>query len=230
MARAPESDRTIRSMRVGIVLIVLLALSGCGSAERSKLVFRYDARGGDGNIDQNLTIENDGPAGVAPHLEFTPLDASGEAIDGITVSTAFGSDRGRRVVPGGTALFDVLRFEGARKRDVENVRVRVAEEPRVSVKPGLREPLVQRIDAHGRVVAYGEYFESLRVPNPNDAAIRVRVVLLEYEDPPPGKPQQVVRVTPLSSLIDIPAKGARTIRAPGDTGRRPGSVKVFLSR
>jgi hypothetical protein len=182
-----------------------------------------------GQIEQTLWIENSGGRGLAPVLELTPLDASGEPIPGVTARTAFGSDRGEVVVPAYMEVLDVVRFEGRRKRDVEDVAVRVAKADEVAAKAAA-EPEIQRLD-RGREVPYESFFDSVRVTNGDRIPIEVRVVLIEYEDPPPGQSQQFVRATPLSSLIKLAAGGAKTLRLPRELrGRVIGSVKPYFSR
>jgi hypothetical protein len=61
--------------------------------------------------------------------------------------------------------------------------------------------------------------------------VKVRVVLIEYEDPPAGESQQWIRVTPLAPLTALAAGGKKTIRLPAELrGRVIGSVKPYFSR
>ena len=61
--------------------------------------------------------------------------------------------------------------------------------------------------------------------------IEIRVVLIEYEDAPPGESQQFIRATPLSSLLKLPAGGEKTLRLSRELrGRVIGSVKPYFSR
>jgi hypothetical protein len=164
-------------------------------------------------------------------LGITPLDASGEPIRGIRVRTAYGSDSGRVVVPPRTAVVDVLRFEGAGARDVEDVRVAVREVDEVDAGTITEEAVVQRLDRAARPVEDFEPFHAFRVSNENDVEIDVRVVVIEWEDPPPGESQQADRVTPVSSLLSIPPGGKETVRLAAELrGRVVGSVKAYPSR
>ena len=208
-----------------------LAIAACGGANEPDLAFDYQATAEPGYMDQTLAIENPGGTGLAPVLELTPLDASGEPIRGIRVRTAYGSDSGRVVVPPRTAVVDVLRFEGARARDVEDVRVAVREVDEVDAGTIAEAAVVQRLDRAGRPVEDFEPFHAFRVSNENDVEIDVRVVVIEWEDPPPGESQQAVRVTPVSSLLSIAPGGEETVRLPaGLRGRVVGSVKAYPSR
>jgi hypothetical protein len=74
-------------------------------------------------------------------------------------------------------------------------------------------------------------FDSVRVTNVDQVPIEIRVVLIEYENPPPGESQQFVRATPLSSLLKLAAGGETTLRLPHELrGRVLGSVKPYFSR
>jgi hypothetical protein len=194
-----------------------------GAGDPSALAFEFQLDAPLGQISQTLTIENSGGTGLAPVLELTPLDASGEPIPGVTARTAYGSDRGEVVVPPYTAVLDVVRFDGRRKRDVEDVAVRGRRET-------AEEPEIQRLD-HGREVPYESFFDSVRVSNVDQVAIEIRVVLIEYEDPPPGESQQFIRATVLSSLLKLPPGAEKTLRLPRELrGRVIGSVKPYFSR
>src|SRR5215213_446057 len=94
--------------------------------------FKYTAFGGDEHFDQVLEVTNDGLTAVVPHLEITPLDATGQPLPDVTVTTAFGTDRGKRVIPSSFTDYDVLKFEGPDASDVEDVRVRISEIEQVS--------------------------------------------------------------------------------------------------
>jgi hypothetical protein len=233
-------DRQRRSGAAAAAVQAALTLGACGGeseagdpepgvGDPSALAFDFQLDAPLGQIEQTLWIENSGGTGLAPVLELTPLDASGEPIPGVTARTAFGSDRGEVVVPAYMEVLDVVRFEGRRKRDVEDVAVRVAKADEVAAKAAA-EPEIQRLD-RGREVPYESFFDSVRVTNGDRIPIEVRVVLIEYEDPPPGQSQQFVRATPLSSLIKLAAGGAKTLRLPRELrGRVIGSVKPYFSR
>jgi hypothetical protein len=220
-----------------LLLAAALTVGGCGSLdepERSAsapdLRFEFELLAGENEIDQTMTIENPGETSLAPVLEYTALDASGDPMPGIAVKTAYGSDSGRLVVPAGWAVLDVLRFEGPGARKVEDVEVRVREADEVAIEPPTEEPQIQRL-AKGRPVEYEHLFDSFRVTNPGDAEVDVRVVLIEYELPPEGESQQWVRVTELAPLTNVPAGDKKTIRLPRELrGRVIGSVKPYFSR
>jgi hypothetical protein len=220
-----------------LLLAAALTVGGCGSfdePERSAsapdLRFEFELLAGENEIDQTMTIENPGDTSLAPVLEYTALDASGDPMPGITVRTAYGSDQGRLVVPADWAVLDVLRFEGPGAREVEDVDVRVREADEVAIEPPTEEAVVQRLD-RGRPVGYAGLFDEFRLTNPGDVELKVRVALIEYEDPPEGESQQWLRVTELAPLTTLAAGGRKTIRLPArPRGRVIGSVKPYFSR
>jgi hypothetical protein len=88
-------------VRIGTLLALAVALAGCSLLEttESELSFSYRPFGGDDEMDQVLEIVNDGPGAVVPTLEITPLDSASQPIPGLKVTTAYGSERGERVLP-----------------------------------------------------------------------------------------------------------------------------------
>lgn len=223
--------------RALLVIAAMLAVGGCGSPDAPErwsaaadLRFAFELLAGENEIDQTVTIENPGDSSLAPVVEYTALDAAGDPMPDINVRTAYGSDRGRLVVPADWAVLDVLRFEGPGARDVEDVEVRVREAAEVAIEPPTEEPEIQRLD-RGRPVEYENFFDAFRVTNPGDTEIDLRVALIEYELPPEGESQQWVHVTELAPLTAVPAGGKRTIRLPAELrGKVIGSVKPYFSR
>lgn len=210
----------------------MLALCGCAGDEPDPgdLAFDYRSLGGDSQIDQFLSLTHEADVGLAPSIEITPLDGEGEKIPGVKAHTAFGSDRGRVVIPPEGIVSDVLRFSGPRARDVEDVELQVTSLEEADAEPAPEELDTKRM-ANGRPVKDGVLFDAYRIDNPNPGEATVRVALIEWEDPPEGKPQQAARVTPLSSLLRVPGKGSRTVRMPPELRKRViGSVKAYYSR
>lgn len=220
-----------------MTILVAMAVGGCGSSDAPErrsatpgLRFDFKLQAGENQIDQTVTIENPGDTSLAPVLDYTPLDAAGEPMPDIQVRTAFGSDSGRLVVPTDWAVLDVLRFEGPGARKVENVDVSVREADEVAIERPTDEAEIQRLDKR-RPVEYDHLFDSVRLTNPGDAEIDVRVALLEYELPPEGESQQWIRVTELAPLTTLAAGGKKTIHLPRPLrGRVIGSVKPYFSR
>jgi hypothetical protein len=217
---------------VAAVMLAVLTIAGCGQDVNDPLAFKFDSKGPPGAIDQILTIRNRDDAALAGVLAITPLDASGKRITGVAVHTAFGSDRGLVVAPADALVNDVLTFRGPAAHRVRDVDVKLTRTIRV---PGVVEsavaPDVQRFDRDGHAVGVDKPFQSFRVSNKNADAVAARVVLLEYDDPPPGQPQQAIRVTKLTGLLKLAPHASRRIRLPaGLRNRAVGSVKAYLSR
>ena len=212
------------------LLTTLAVLGGCGSTT-DRLRFEYTALSQAGFIDQVLAIENTASKAVAPTLKLTPLDASGDAVQGVSVATAFGSDHGNLVIPPKTAHIDVLRFRGVRRYDAENVKVDVVKTEEARAPSAYEEPVVERLDRRGRRVDTSETFSALTITNANAEPVSLRAVLLEYDDPPEGEPQQAIRETPLAGLIRLDAGERSTVKLPAALRDRVvGSVKVYPSR
>lgn len=212
---------------------VALALGACGGDE--DIAYEFESLGGENEMDQVLWLEHGADVGLAPKLALTPLDGEGDEIPGVKVHTAFGSDEGRLVIPPKAAVIDILRFSGKRARDVEDVELEVPSLERVeTTEPAPEAVDITRIDSKGRPFKApdgGGFFDAVRVDNPSAGSARVRVALIEWEDPPPGQPQQAARVTPLSDLLQVPGKDSKTITLPPELrGQVVGSVKAYYSK
>lgn len=215
------------------LLAVLLggALTGCASATTSgrdepDLTFAFQSIGGEGFIDQTLDIRNPGEKSVAPKLEFVPLDSKGELIDSVKVETAFGSDRGLLVIPSQSESFDVLKFVGPGARDVEDVKVLVADD-RSKTAPVTQEewPEVKRFNAAGKYDDVDMCFVEYSITNPASTAQTYRIVGIAYEAPPPGEAQQFVEAVELNVVT---LNGGETARfeLPEQQRCKFGSVKA----
>ena len=139
------------------------AFAGCTviPTEHDEMSFKYVADGGEDDFDQRLEITNAGLSAVAPKLRITPLDAAGHPVRGVAVTTAFGSDRGRMVVASFMTEYDVLRFEGDRAREVQDVRVRIEDLEQVSYPEYDEYVDVQRYD-DGVAVDGDKTFDAMR--------------------------------------------------------------------
>ncbi|KAA1428476.1 hypothetical protein [Nocardioides antri] len=194
------------------------------------LSFHYDSIGRSGVIDQTLSIRNRGSSAVALRLTFAPLDANGQELPGLTTTTAYGTDSGRHIIPARFTDIDVLAFQGPGFRDVADVRVQVEQVEEVPFPAKIRDVvLTDRIDSRGNVVGGGEYAQ-VRLTNPSREPVPVRVALLEYEDPPPGRSQQAVNVQDLGGLVTVPGRGTTTIPGPTTFPDAFVSVKAYFSR
>jgi hypothetical protein len=208
--------------RIAALLALTSALAGCGAMAAAPtrpgdLSFEYTAIADEGNMDQVLQITNDGDSAVVPTLEITPLDKGGLPIEGLKVTSAFGSERGERVLPALYTDYDVLKFEGERATDVRDVRVTVKRLEQVDYPTVYRDVTVERFD-DGRVVRAGDAtFDAIELTNTNPNDIPLRIALIGWARAPRGAPQQADWVIPLSDdLVTVPAKKRKLVRMPAD--------------
>jgi hypothetical protein len=190
-------------------------------------------------MDQALSITNASDQPVVPTLRFTPVDGAGQQVLGVTVTTAYGSDRGQ-VVVGTKGGLDILAFHGTDASRVVDVKVDVTSviaAKRVVVTRGLT---LTYKDASGETVDKFGDFDKVLLTNPNDIDATVRMVYIVWDQPTdPHDAQQAVSVTPIGGLIIIPRHGTTTVQVEGDAaaavarygnGANAISVKVFPSQ
>ncbi|KAB2389937.1 hypothetical protein [Actinomadura montaniterrae] len=240
-AVSPERDRARRSARLWVrlasagfgVLLAAVIVSITAPAPAPQLTFAFKRTTGPGYMDQTLMMNNYGSTATAPSLTFVPLDWTGHVLPGVTVRTAYGSDRGLVVLPPRSTGADVLAFDGPGFRNVADVRVTVRhqEHPKQPAHAA-GELQARRLIGTGYTEA-GQDFDTVVVHNTNGVAVSVRLVCILWEDPPPGAAQQMVRSLPIGGLISM-APYAK-IRVPvtepvRSLARSCGSVKVYYSR
>jgi hypothetical protein len=120
-----------RFRRLAAVLIAVLATSGClhdnsgvnKEPVSPQLTFAFHRISGPGLMDQQMEIMNHDSLTVVPRLRYTPVDGTGAAVDGVVVTTAYGSNEGKLVVPARQTSYDVLAFTGPDAAKVADVRV-----------------------------------------------------------------------------------------------------------
>lgn len=195
----------------------------------SDLQLDYRGRADAGMIDQTVSITNlSATSAAAPTLSFVALDASGEPLEGVSVTTLFGSDRGQVVVPAAADVFDILRFEGTGADRVEDVEATV-EEVRTLGDMGSAYPEVEYLDGAGRPVESTFDAARVRVRNPGAKGYTVRVVGIEWTQPPPGRPQQALGATPLGEAVEVDADSTVEVAIPVRLRERFGSLKAYIS-
>jgi hypothetical protein len=218
-----------------LVLLALLVVTGCANSgaapdapEPGQLTFSYRAFGGDDEIDQVLEITNGGQAAVAPTLEITPLDRAGRPIPGVAVSSAYGSERGRRVVPAQFTDIDLLHFEGKRAGDVRDVRVRVKRVEPVDAE--VTDVLAaQRYAGDRRIDSFDEPFDSVELRNPNADAVKAQIVVIGWDAARHGNPQQWKWVRRAGPPVGVAARGRTMVRLPAElTGISTVSMKAYI--
>lgn len=222
--------------------LLVVGLSGCDLDSLTKdepaatttsadvpLTFEYAGVNGAGQIDQTLDITNTSATAKAPVLVITPLDADGAEVAGVTVQTAFGSDRGEVVAPASTVVIDVLRFKGKDADEVTDVRVDVTDEGVLTDDvPPANDLVVDRFNRKGK--PSDGVAASVSVTNTYDVAITVRVVGIEYAFAAEGASQQFRRLTPLAGPVTIEAGDTFSLDLEKPLSRRFfGSIKAFLS-
>ena len=119
----------------------------------------------------------------------------------MTVTSAFGSDRGGQVIPPFFTDYDVLKFEGERAREVRDVSVGSSELEQVDypehAEDGRRRALRRR--ARPSTESTSRSTRS-SCTNPNDDAVAVEVALMSWDEPPEADPQQFEWAIPLEDV------------------------------
>src|SRR4051794_32837328 len=171
--------------------------------------FKYTAFGGNDQIDQILDIHNDGLHAVAPVLKITPLDAYRQPIPGVTVTTAFGSDKGERVVASLFTDFDILHFEGERAGEVRHARVTITKLKQVRYPDMHEEVTVDRYQSGVKVDDFDAQFDAVKLTNPNGDALPIKVVLVAWRRTQKGEPQQFEWAIPIGPAVKVPGHGSK---------------------
>ena len=222
---------------VAALVVVLLVTSCAGASTTSRdesqavadqLVFGYRADGGAGNMDQLLALGNDSDSHALPRLTLVALDKDGQALDGVKVSTLFGSDRGLVLVPAGGTAYDIVKFTGPGTNRVEDVRVTVAS-LEVTEASSVEPPEVGYLANGGRSVNRPWLADTFRVSNPGDHDYAVRLVGIVWARPLPGRPQQADDVIPLGGPVVVPAHGSIVIPTTPDARNHIGSAKAYIT-
>ncbi|MEQ1702018.1 MAG: hypothetical protein ABMA25_18060 [Ilumatobacteraceae bacterium] len=214
-------------MRTASRLLIALALSSAGvvgcsndsptgsSTAESSLTFRYVGLGDDGYIDQVVWITNPGRTAAVPRVEYTALDADGDVLPDVTVTTAFGSDRELLVVPSGET-FDVLQFDGPGADSVEGVRSEVSASTSSDfVEPEAVIPVIA-LDATGTEISKFEPMTAVGLENPYTTVVHVRVVCIVYGPHPDDRPEPAIELTEL-----VPRVSSPVARPPRSRSTRP---------
>ncbi|MEV5570319.1 hypothetical protein AB0L06_09720 [Spirillospora sp. NPDC052269] len=183
----------------GVVLALLAMMFGDLPTEQGvvrqragMLVFEYRADGPDADFaGQTLTVRNYERLAVAPTLAYTAQDADGRDLPGVSVRTAFGSDRGLVVIAGRGAFREALAFDGPRAGDVRRVKVavpgsRYAEGPYRQTTQAEAFP----IDRAGGRLELGHPFDRVRVPLGGNG--KARLICVVWEHRPTGRGTRLV--------------------------------------
>ncbi|MET9110370.1 hypothetical protein [Streptomyces zhihengii] len=179
---------------------------GKGSALARNLIFRYVGDPGeDEMINQTLEVVNEQSVSVVPVLRFRALGKDREPLPRVKVTTVYGSDKGRLVLPSGSG-YDILRFSGPGAQDVADVEVTVERVEIAEKEAGATPVTTQALDAEGGEVSRFGRFAKVRLTNDNSAPVWVRVAYVVWDQPADGDTQQAVEVTPVGGLTMIPPR------------------------
>ncbi|MFI7064653.1 hypothetical protein ACIBL3_26920 [Kribbella sp. NPDC050124] len=232
---------TMRRLILGSLALLTIAvgITGCSRApERpmttkpDQLFISYQRHGPSGYMDQVLTILNKGPSAAAPTLEITPLDSTGAPVPGITVRTAYGTDRGKVVVSSQGEGFDVLAFSGADVARLADVRVKVRDVVPVNYVIPIEVADPQAMNGYRRPTTKFGPFTAVEVRNLNTEDITVGIVCIHWNQPPDGQPQQALAATELG-VMTIPT--LQTVTTPLSKSAQQaasqdcGSLKAYLA-
>ncbi|GAA4557093.1 hypothetical protein [Planotetraspora kaengkrachanensis] len=206
----------------------LAAQGKSGPTRVNQLAFAFHRINPSGYMDQTLDIVNKGPSAVIPTLEITAVDRTGAALPGVTVSTAYGSDQAKMVVPAREISIDVLAFTGGDAASVADVRVTVRGMADAAFPVAPQEVEAQAVDGAGRPTTKFGPFDAVVLTNPNHGKVSAGVVCIFWEQPPDGQPQQARAVIPVG-VTTVEGDGSATIRASGETRNGCDSLKVYFS-
>jgi hypothetical protein len=199
-------------LALAVVAVILFGFP----TSRDEVTFKYTAFGGKDQIDQVLEIHNDGLHAITTELQITPLDQFGAEVEGVTVKTAFGTEKREHVLPSLYTEGDFLKFEGDRAKDVRDVRVKIIDLDQVKY-PEQSEPVnVEKYDDGGRVDKFAEEFDSVELSNPNDDDMTVKLVVIAWLEQKGDDPQQFDWAIPLEDPVEVPGKGKKTVPLPED--------------
>ena len=199
-----------------LALLVVAAILFGIPTSRDEVTFTYTAFGGEDTIDQVLEVHNDGLHAITTKLQITPLDEFGATLDGVTVKTAFGTEKGEHVLPSLYTEGDFLKFEGERAGEVRKVRVKILDIDQVKY-PEQSEPFtVEKYDDGGRVDKFAEEFDAVEIANPNDDDMKVKLVVIAWLEQKGDDPQQFDWAIPLEDPVEVPGKGKTMVPLPED--------------
>jgi hypothetical protein len=136
------------------------------------------------------------------------VDSSGRLPD-VQVTTAYGVERRQVVIPGHAETLDVVSFSGEERERVADVRLAAG----ATVQLGddcdrAAYVTLDGVDRNGAVVGT-QGLRALRFTNPDpNLNARVQPVLLVFDVPAEGLPQQTMQVIKLGDDVRVPAHGS----------------------
>jgi hypothetical protein len=147
------------------------------------------------------------------------------------VTAVYGSDFGDQVVVPDLMAYDILRFTGRDVDSVVDVKVTVVKTHAVKFPHVKHLVEIERLDAAGRDAGSDRPFSAIRLHNPNTRPVRIRVMLLSFNDAPSGGPETVADTLEVGGLIQLAPGAVKTLELPDHEPADPATeVKAYFSR
>jgi hypothetical protein len=210
---------------------------GISSGHYKGLSFHYVGDSGeDETINQQLQITSRYEVSVDPYLSFSALDKNHHVLHKVKVSTVFGSDSGKLVVPTGIG-YDILRFSGPGEHEVADVRVAIRQVKPADTPGNSFDVTTQALDAQGNKVDKSQRFSQVSLTNEGDLPVTARIVYIVWDQPRDGETQQAVEVVPIGGLIPVTPHDSVVVKVTGaaaaavarDSNGPAVSIKAFNS-
>lgn len=196
-----------------LALTAAITLGGCGLVDQAGgddlsdgLSFSFERVGGQGYMDQTLSIVNEERQSLVINADVEAVDASGDALLDVRVEFVYGSMAANMVIAPGENI-DLLVFDGPGTAAVDDVRVTRLEATPVDASAWPTPVDAIPLDDDERPLDYPADFSKIALRNPNDESTDVRVVAIIWDNPETGQPQQAQEVIDLSQLITVPREG-----------------------
>lgn len=194
-----------------------------------QLAFAYFGKAPAGKIDQTITITNPSTdTAVVPRISYLALDETGQPLDGVTVTTLYGSDQGLVVAPANYEVFDILQFTGSGTVRVDDVRAEV-ESSDVYADDGMVYPEIDYVDANRESVPSPFQARAVQVVNPGFQDYAVSLIGISWDIPDPGRPQQARRSTPIAEQVPVGASDTTYVSVPPAMRGQFDSIKAYIS-
>lgn len=212
--------------RAKLLITTLLALggllSGCSSdgagtaqtpgsgLDASQIETEFTRIAPQGYIDLSFKVGNPFDVPIILTGRLVARDANGADLPDVTLTSAFGVERGQLVLmPGGDV--DIVRVQGPGAAKVEDVALEdLAIEP-TDAEPVTDDVDVERLDKRGEPLEYAMTARAVRLTNPNDVPVRMRVVVLVLRAPVSGVPQGITQTRDVAT-VEVPAGATEDVQ------------------
>ena len=99
MGHQSSSSRRFATVVIGSLALLLGACASSSNPTSAAAVrVTYEDIAPAGYIDQTVTLAYCGSGLITPIVEYVALDVAGDPVEGVTVTAAFGSDRGKLLI------------------------------------------------------------------------------------------------------------------------------------